>query len=110
MNWVGDTSITSSISESRVGSISSIEESRVSLSLSLAISGISSIGIGSSGTWDWNIGSIHTGGRFKSIGQRVTSIAIGSIEESGVSLSLGIGSSHKSGNDNKEFHDDTALI
>merc|ERR1719347_1984636 len=64
-----------------------------------------------SGAGDGDIGSVHTGSRLAEgivVGIGVASIAIGAIEESWVSLS--IGSSNQSRCKDKELHDETALI
>jgi len=119
-----------------VGSITSIKKSSISLSISISVSltivvssiGISSNWIGRSGTSNWHISSINTGGRFQgrvsmgtiktgtitmgtiktgtiSIGTiKTTGITIGSIDGISISLSLSIGSGHKGRYDNKEFH------
>merc|ERR1719474_490713 len=90
----------------RVGSIGvgSQEVSGIGLSVTLADGMDSSTG-------DGDIGSVHTGSRLAEgivVGIGVASIAIGAIEESWVSLS--IGSSNQSRCKDKELHDETALI
>merc|ERR1711892_1650851 len=81
-----------------VGSITSIRKSRVSLSIIISVSltivvssiGISSNWIGRSGTSNWHISSINTGGRFQgrvSMGTIKTgTISIGTIKTTGITI------------------------
>merc|ERR1712115_425343 len=88
---------------------SSIEKSRVSLSLGLSLANE----VDSTSTRHRHIGGIHTGSTLESSNSigvaSIASIGIGgSIQESRVSLSHG--SSNKGGNSNKELHDDDAAL